>query len=311
MLAIGRARDFDDVKRALATYALPGLEMNFAHVSGAIAQFTAVRLPRRSDSHPADIPAPPAPGWDSLCAPWEFPARIDPECGYLVSANARPETNDPVIGYVFSPPGRRHRLIEMIAARPRIDREDLKRMQSDVHRVEAVIERDHLLGWIAGAARTMTPPARLMRALEEWSGDYDARSEGAHAFELLFVHLARALVPKRRRRAYEATWAARGLIWSDILAAEPGRRAGALRRALREAARDFGPGAEWGSRHRLRLRHVLGTVDRATLAHRRFSGLRHIRNRDEDRARFDAQAPCRGLWRSRPAHFRHERPGRQ
>jgi penicillin G amidase len=260
MLAIGRARDFSDVRRALEGFALPGLEMNFAHRSGQIAQFVAAHLPRRHDAHPPDITGPPGEGWDDPVSASALPAHIDPECGYLVSANTRPEANDPIIGFLFSPPGRRHRLIELISASARVDRDTLRRMQTDVQCVESVIERDHIFGWIAGAGIAIAPPERLMRALKEWTGDYDAASEGALAFELVFTHLVRALVPKQRRRAYLATWATRGLLWADVLAADPNVRARALRRALREAARDFGSGADWGSRHRLRLQHVLGVV---------------------------------------------------
>ena len=268
MLAIGRARDFEEAKRALAGYALPGLEMNFASASGGIAQFTAVRVPRRCEIEPPDIVSATANGWEQIAGVADFPARVDPDCGVVIAANTRPDWNQPVIGFLFSPPARRDRIATLLGATPDIDLDELKRIQRDVHRTSAIAERDSLLCWIADAK--LEEPRDLAARIAEWSGDYGVDSAGAFAFELVVYHLASRLVPKRKRRAYSAAWGARELIWSEICAADPFRRAAALRRALRSAAGDFGRGATWGSRHRLRIAHPLAAVP---LIGRRFRGV--------------------------------------
>jgi penicillin amidase len=96
--------------------------------------------------------------------------------------------------------------------------------------------------------------------MRAWNGDYDAASRGALAFEAVSSHLARQLVPARRRAAYAAAWGAGALTWGDVVGAEPCRRQRALRRAVRKAAHAMGARETWGHRHRLRLCHALGFV---------------------------------------------------
>jgi penicillin amidase len=234
--------------------------MNFASISGGVAQFTAAQLPQRDDPFPADIVAA-ADGWESLLDAWQLPAGIDPARGFIASANARPNENRPVIGFLFSPPARRDRISELLKQNSQIGIADMIRIQRDVHRNSALAERDCLLAWAAEAKiAAQTGP---LAAIPNWNGDYDADSKGALAFELLFYHLACALVIKRKRRAYAAAWANRELIWSDIRESYPEPRAAAMRTAVRRAARDFRPGATWGSRHRIRLAHMLGAIPSA------------------------------------------------
>jgi penicillin amidase len=116
-----------------------------------------------------------------------------------------------------------------------------------------------MLTWLqdGSGVRTTSP---LLAALEAWNGHYDAASQGALAFELLLFHLARALVPARRRDIYAAAWSLRGLVWADITAAAPAARSDALRRAFAAAAKDFGRGRPWGGVHRVRLGSLLGAA---------------------------------------------------
>ena len=134
------------------------------------------------------------------------------------------------------------------------------RIQRDVHLAAALAQRDAVLAWL----RQVPPQAHQTRqfrdALEIWDGNYDAQSPGANAFELLFFHLARELVPAKYRSAYDAAWGTRALIWEDVMAAPARTRLPALRRAARKAARDFERGTMWGERHRLRLAHPFGLI---------------------------------------------------
>jgi penicillin amidase len=132
-------------------------------------------------------------------------------------------------------------------------------IQRDCHLSEGLTQRDQILSWLQGAGHGAREK-QLRRALRNWNGDYDACSHGAAAFELLFVHLARAMVSVTRRAAYEAAWGTRALIWADVMAAPAETRADALGRAVVHAARDFSKAYEWGARHRLRLAHPFGMI---------------------------------------------------
>jgi penicillin amidase len=260
MLRVGRARNWNEFRNAFDGYALPGLEMNFADTSGHIGQVMAAKLPRRKNAEPPDIVSRPDASWDFPIGSTELPARLDPPEGFVASANARPPDNIPIIGFHFSPPDRLMRLRHLLSKQNGLCVPGLMRIQRDVHLAAALAQRDAVLAWL----RQVPPQAHQTRqfrdALETWDGNYDAQSPGANAFELLFFHLARELVPAKYRSAYDAAWGTRALIWEDVMAAPAETRLPALRRAARKAARDFERGTMWGERHRLRLAHPFGLI---------------------------------------------------
>ena len=264
MLNVGRARNWQEFRQALASYALPGLEMNYADAAGHIGQVLAVRLPQRANPNPDDIISPLLNGWDRLQDSTDLPARYDPPEGFLASANGRPwfdhGDSNIVVGYHFSPPDRTRRLQTLLGAKPRYAADDLKSMQRDVHLEQAVRQRDDLLSWMMRNDLSAPALKAFARTLERWDGNYDAASSGALAFELLFFHLARALVGEARANAYDAAWGTRALIWADIVAAEPNLRAQALRAAVGNTARVFRSSSTWGIKHRLQLAHPLGAI---------------------------------------------------
>jgi penicillin G amidase len=259
MLRVGRARNWDEFRNGFDGYALPGLEMNFADSSGHIGQLMAAKLPRRKDAEPSDIVSRPDTGWDSPIQSAELPSRFDPLEGFVASANARPKDSVPIVGFHFSPPGRLTRLRHLLSKGNALSVPTLMRIQGDVHLSAALAQRDTVLAWLRDIPwRAAT--RRLSDALETWDGNYDAQSPGANAFELLFFHLARELVPTKYRSAYEAAWGTRALTWEDIMAVPGEIRLPALRRAARKASGDFKRGTIWGERHRLRLDHPFGRI---------------------------------------------------
>src|SRR5262249_14115548 len=137
---------------------------------------------------------------------------------------------DAVIGLHFSPPDRVQRLKHLLAAEPRMTAKKLMQFQRDVHLDLSVMQRDALLSWMSDADKRSG--SHVAAALTNWDGNYDAGSYGALAFELLFFHFARALVPPALESAYDAAWGTRALIWADILAAHEAQRMQALAHAL-------------------------------------------------------------------------------
>ncbi|HYK81308.1 MAG TPA: penicillin acylase family protein [Micropepsaceae bacterium] len=260
MLRAGRARNWDEFRNAFYGYALPGLEMIFADACGHIGQLMAAKLPHRKNSKPPDIVSNTENDWDSPIQSAELPARFDPPEGFVASANARPKNRAPIVGFHFSPRDRMTRLEHLLSKDSALSVPGLMRIQRDVHLAAALAKRDILMEWLRAAPLESIRTRRLCDALKNWDGNYDAQSPGANAFELLFFHLARELVPAPRRSAYEAAWGTRALTWDDIMAAPKGTRLPALGRAARKAARDFKRAVPWGERHRLRLTHPFGLI---------------------------------------------------
>jgi penicillin amidase len=150
------------------------------------------------------------------------------------------------------------RLKHLLGPKQIMSTKTLMQFQRDVHLDLSLVQRDALLSWISSADKRAA--SHVVAALTAWDGNYDAHSYGALAFELVFFHLARALIPAARESAYDSAWGTRALTWADILAARDVDRAQALTHALKKSARDFGRGKTWGTRHRLRLAHPLGII---------------------------------------------------
>jgi penicillin amidase len=163
-----------------------------------------------------------------------------------------------VVGYHFSPPDRKQRLEHLIRSSGKLSFSKTAQIQRDVHSATALAQCRRLVGWLQAKEEPRNARQRRFVAdVAAWDGDYSTQSRSALAFELLWYHLARALLSRCRRVAYDTAWNTRELIWDDVLAAHPAARQRALERALSSAAKEIGVRETWGDRHRLRLGHAL------------------------------------------------------
>jgi penicillin G amidase len=272
MLAVNRARSWEEFRAALDGFAVPGQHMLYADAGGHIGRLIAVHLPRRGEKDSPDLVISPSSedGWNTTVTAGELPWSADPPAGFLASANERPEPAGVLIGRHFSPPDRKRRLDELLSSKSNLTVDDVGRIQRDVHWREALMRRDQMLAWLASGSG-FPEGGRRQRFVDDmaaWDGDYAAGSRGALAFELLFFHLARRLVAPHRRRVYSASWRMHELIWRDVLSAAPGKRSRTLRDALRDAASAIPVRARWGSFHRLRLGHPLALMPLVGRAYR-------------------------------------------
>ena len=260
MLAVNRARSWSEFRMALESFAVPGQNMLCADVSGHIGRLMAVHLPRRTQISDDMATQPEADdGWDASMTSAALPCLADPADGFIASANERPPDGSPFIGRHFSPPDRKQRLDRLLAAEDRISFETAAWIQRDVVWAAALPQCLQLLAWldVPGMKYLNSRGRRFVDDIMTWDGRYDATSRGALAFETLCHHLAKILVPARRRTVYGAGWSTRRLIWDDVLSADPARRQRALRQALHRAANAIGARETWGNRHRLRLSRPL------------------------------------------------------
>jgi penicillin G amidase len=261
MLAANRARGWDEFRSAFDSFAVPGQNMLCADVSGHIGRLMAVHVQRRGHRMQEDIAVQPAPddGWDAPVGSAELPSTADPADGFITSANERPQDCASLVGSLFSAGDRKRRLEELLARNGHISSDALGRIQRDTYWEPAHSQRQQLSAWLDSAGMS-SRDRQFIDTVAAWDCCYDKRSRGALAFELWCYHLARLLVPRRRRRIYSASWGTRRLIWDDIQAAAPRQRRRAVRQALRTAAGAIGPNETWGDRHRLRLGHPLALL---------------------------------------------------
>ena len=118
MLQVSRARSFAQFRQALSEFAVPGQNMLYADHEGNIGQVMAVRLPELGDALPEDLVLSPDRGeemWARMQGTMELPFSVNPEPGFLVSANNRPTGAGPRVGYFFSPDDRVVRMAELLS----------------------------------------------------------------------------------------------------------------------------------------------------------------------------------------------------
>lgn len=261
MLAANRARNWDEFRSAFDDFAVPGQNMLCAEASGQIGRLMAVRVPRRLHRMRDDMVVEPRSddGWDAPVSSPELPRTLDPAEGFITSANERPRECSALIGSLFSAGDRKRRLEALLRQDEHTSFDSLARIQRDTYWKPACAQRRQLLNWAENLG-TRARERQFVDIISDWDCCYGRGSRGALAFELWCHHLARLLVPRRRRRIYSASWGTRRLIWDDIQSAEPHRRRRAVYKALRKAANTLRPNETWGDRHRLRLGHPLALL---------------------------------------------------
>lgn len=157
-IAINRARDFTEFRAALAShYVVPGQGFVYADRAGHIGYSASGRIPTRRQGHSGLYPVPGGGDWDwtGYLPRSELPSRVDPDAGYVVSANQR--TTE--LGYQHrislewgDEPYRAQRIDALLDSRARHDLSSMSRIQldtktllySDLRDIIAALEPDSL-----------------------------------------------------------------------------------------------------------------------------------------------------------------------
>jgi penicillin amidase len=269
MLKVARARSFDEFRPAFASFAVPGQNMLYADEEGNIGQVMAVHIPDRRGA-PKDLIVDAITGeqmWERLRDATTLPATTNPEKGYIVSANNKPQNGDAAVGFFFSPDDRIRRMAALIEKAGTVGIDQVKAMQRDVHVGSSAALNEVFVRKLrqAGIADEATGEARrVFELLAGWDGEYRADTQEPVAFELFRFYFTQQFY----QAAFgETDWAAfanvgriKSLLIEDIEIAVPRTLAPSLRRSLDLAAEKIGEFPTWGDMHRLGLRHPLALL---------------------------------------------------
>ena len=142
-------------------------------------------LPRRRPGCSGLVPLPgwdPANDWQGFVPHAELPRAVNPEAGFLVTAND--DLNHlGATGPINLPmgPHRAERIAEVLARRDGWTVEDTERLQMDVYSTQAARFMDVL--------RPLLPASREGQILHDWDCRYDLDSRGAALFERVYREL--------------------------------------------------------------------------------------------------------------------------
>jgi penicillin G amidase len=278
---------------ALAGHHTPVLNFIWADSTGSIGYKTVGRVPIRRGDCP-DLPKPGWTGayeWDGWVPYSELPELVDPEAGFLVSANNRIEpdgyphhiTSDYFDGY------RARRIEQLLQSAPEHDLDDFARMQLDMLSIPG-LETVHRLARLREPGAGQVPLSQreiaAIERLKSWDGRMSVDSVAATIYQAFTLRLGREVAraaigdrdlserwldrahngfmthvtsPWRWQSHLLALWDEGdteliGRLWEELAA-------DALRGALDDLAQRFGSdpnGWRWGKVHALNFRHALG-----------------------------------------------------
>jgi penicillin amidase len=273
----------------LSHHNAPVSNMVWADRHGSIGYKTVGRIPLRRSDCP-DLPKPGWSGeheWEGLVPYEEMPEAVDPECGYLITANNRiaPDEYPHHITSEYLDGYRARRIEELILARGEHDTESFEAMQTDHHSIPGV-ETVHRL------ARLRPRDQRALAAIERlksWDGRLDPATVPGTIYQAFTLRLAREFARAAiRDRDLAERWLDRSVtgftthvtspwrwhshllyLWEESDEELIGRPwdelvLDALRGALDDLEERYGPdpdGWRWGRVHRLDFPHPLGTAN--------------------------------------------------
>ncbi|MBO0746114.1 MAG: penicillin acylase family protein, partial [Candidatus Dormibacteraeota bacterium] len=287
MLTSGSVRELADAQEGWVD---PVNNLVCADVRGRIAYQCRGEIPvRTSPSHRAL----PVPGWDGSCE-WagtvafeDLPRVIDPEAGFVMTANNTiVDGDEPYISYTFAQPFRAERLRSHLAGTRTLTAGELAGMQADTVSWAA-------RSWarlLAGLGPFEGPAEQARRLLSSWDGDLALGSGPALLYGCFLRVLGEALyrpvlgdetwewvasgtlaptVNLVRRWLANDTWELLGGPVPEASDGEPGRRVlaavpGALAAAWTDAAAQGGPDPgrwRWGDVHQAARTHPLAGVE--------------------------------------------------
>jgi penicillin G amidase len=263
LIDVANVTSFEGFRDAARALECPAQNLVYADVDGTIGyQCTGLHPIRRAGDGTVPVPGWTAEHeWESFVPFEELPHAVDPERGYLVTANDRihPDDYPHLIGHDFHAPGRAARIAELLETRSDHTVDTCRAIQSDT---------------VSLAAREVLPRLPLAderaRALfEGWDDDLGMGSAAAALWETLVDELARRAVNGKQPLIAEyltdrELFRCRALpLLLDEGALSKEQVDDALAAAWDRCAEAMGPDPaawRWGEIHRARFAHPLGRM---------------------------------------------------
>jgi penicillin amidase len=198
---MGRLRSFSGLRALFSDWAALPVTFGFADADGTIGIQYVGNLPirRRGNGALPLAAADPRNGWEDGLLPFEeLPHAVDPQTGYVVSANNLPSADAP-LGYDYLDGYRAARISEVLEARRDWDLPSTLALQMDRH---SIPWRE--LGRIVLTALENEPELATARALlSDWDGEVAPDSPSAALFELFIAEMTRAVAEAKAPRSAE------------------------------------------------------------------------------------------------------------
>jgi len=192
LLGIHRCRSLDEFRESFRQWPCLSLNMVYADVTGRIAWQLVGQTPIRRGGGTGLTPRPAwdaNAGWELDHVPFEqMPHSIDPDCGYVATANNHPDPDGrgPYLGNDFLDDYRRDAIVEHLAARTDWSIQSVQELQLNVRSLPWRQMREAVLRCVPKDKAGI----RAWEVLRDWDGHVRADSAGAAVFELFAAEMA-------------------------------------------------------------------------------------------------------------------------
>jgi penicillin amidase len=208
--ALNRAADFESFRRAVRDWDSPGQNMVYADVDGAIGyQSTGLHPIRRRGDGTVPVPGWTSEfDWDGWVPFGELPWSLDPEQGYLATANNKPhdEAYPFLLGRDFLPPFRARRIVQLLTARDTHDIDSFAAIHTDTASLPAA----EIVPLLLETEPETERQKRAMALLAGWDHDLSADSAAAAIYQVWSGRIAEAVLkPRLGDRLFEHYYARR------------------------------------------------------------------------------------------------------
>ena len=202
LLAVHRAKSFDDFRRLLADWPATSQNVVYADQGGTIGWQMVGLAPRRRKGF-GSLPQPgwdPAAGWESELLPFEeLPWCRDPAEGFIATANTKPRADGagPYLGADWLDGYRLGAITRALAARSAWDLAGVLALQMD----QRPLSWEEMSATILALSPAEADARRGLGLLRAWDGRLSVDSPAAAVFELFVNEMTLRVLKAQRRRA--------------------------------------------------------------------------------------------------------------
>lgn len=277
----GNIKEFES---ALNLVDIVGLNIMYADADGNIAWWATGKIPILTsgiNTHKILDGTNPENDVKGFYPFSKNPKSINPDCGYIITANNPPHAVDGIIYPGYYAPGLRAKRIEdLLSQEEKWDIDDLKTVQNDVHSDRDLSITKLILNNIKITEESPKEIKQLTDYLKEWDGNYDINSIGATIFTRLLYFVVHETMQDEIgeenfeelvtsylfRSSYERLFFDKNSIWwNNINSDTIETRSDIFAIALRKTANSFldkdknlRTDLKWGKAHQLIHIHPIG-----------------------------------------------------
>lgn len=237
-----------EAQATLKRWQSPCMNFVLADEQGNIGYQLAGRVPLRKGS----FGVLPQPGWEDKgewigwVDPSELPGSLNPDCGYVVSANQPPAPlpQAPYLGVDFCDGYRAARIGQRLAQGD-LTLEDFRRLQVDTVSLAALQFLTLFRTEVAASAHLEWPEPGLLEEFQVWDGDLAASSRPAAIYQVLLLQLARVAYEPILGKELFLYWCGAPVSTLGVLGGHAGRYLSFLLRAWSQGERPVEGAPPW------------------------------------------------------------------